>query len=437
MIQLQPKAPLINKLLGEQSFDKNLKYKWASFVFQVDMFTQYVFYNLFTKHTVAIEKGKEAVYIEELVKNWFLVPDGMDDSVVVKEFKQLVGNVHHMSGIIRDYTIFTTTDCNARCHYCFEKNSVKQRMETATIGQTIRFIKNHYKNQPIRIQWFGGEPLYNLKAINMISDSLNHDGITFSSSMTTNGFLFSEKLINKGVEQWHLKKVQITLDGTEHIYNQTKNYVRSCGISPFSIVLDNIEKLLNKDITVVLRLNLSLDNFDDLKELVVSLKERFGLYKNISIYPIPLFELIRNDFLRKDVYDHLFDIQSLIFKYGLGTEYAYFNRIRVNHCKADNNGHSLVIFPDGHLGLCEHEWCKRYIGHVENNCLDESEIDRWKKYNPATEKCRHCLFYADCLKLSRCDTNNFCYEEQIQFDKNQLKDTIVKHYKSRRDEIEI
>ena len=168
MISLQSKAPLVNKLLGEQSYNKNVEYKWASFVYKIDISSHSVFYNSFTKQVVVINSGSEPIYLEELVRNWFLIPVNMDESVIVREFKQLVGNVHNMSGVIRDYTIFTTTDCNARCEYCFEKGTEKVWMDNHTIDETIRFITEQYHNRSIHIQWFGGEPLYNIKAINKI-----------------------------------------------------------------------------------------------------------------------------------------------------------------------------------------------------------------------------------------------------------------------------
>jgi sulfatase maturation enzyme AslB (radical SAM superfamily) len=40
--------------------------------------------------------------------------------------------------------------------------------------------------------------------------------------MISNGILFNEKNIVKARELWHLKNVQITLDGTESSYEQIK-----------------------------------------------------------------------------------------------------------------------------------------------------------------------------------------------------------------------
>ena len=436
LISLQSKAPLVCKLLGEQIYDKHVEYKWASFVFNIDISCHTVFYNLFTKQLVVIERKSEAVHFEELVKDWFLIPVKMDESAIVKDFKQLVGNVHNMSGVIRDYTIFTTTDCNARCAYCFENGAEKVRMDNHTIEQTICFIKEQYNNQSIHIQWFGGEPLYNLKAINQISCKLNQDGVLFTSDMTTNGYLFSEKIVNQAINYWHLKKVQITLDGTEHVYNITKNYIHH-NSNPFLKVLNNIECLLLNNIIVVVRLNLTLENKSDLIALVQILESRFENFTNLFIYPIPLFELIEKDETRKQIYEDLYELQSHIFKLGHSTDYDYFDRVRINHCKADNNGNSIVIFPDGHIGLCEHQWGKTYIGHVEGGLLDRLEIEKWKEYCPPKEKCGKCLFYADCLKLRLCDTNNSCHDEQIQFDKNLLTNTIIKKYNKWKNETEI
>ena len=43
--------------------------------------------------------------------------------------------------------------------------------------------------------------------------------------MISNGYLFSEEIIDRAARLWELRNVQITLDGTEKVYNETKAYI--------------------------------------------------------------------------------------------------------------------------------------------------------------------------------------------------------------------
>lgn len=87
---------------------------------------------------------------------------------------------------------------------------------------------------------------------------------------------------------WKLKRVQITLDGTEQVYLRAKAYVNSQG-SEFQIVLDNIEALLNSKIAVNIRLNQDAYNTEDLLELLAILHNRLGTNPYLTIYNHLLF----------------------------------------------------------------------------------------------------------------------------------------------------
>ena len=44
---------------------------------------------------------------------------------------------------ITGYTIFPTTDCNARCFYCFELDRSRIPMSVETARKVVRYIKDH------------------------------------------------------------------------------------------------------------------------------------------------------------------------------------------------------------------------------------------------------------------------------------------------------
>lgn len=105
--------------------------------------------------------------------------------------------------------------------------------------------------------------MLNTVVMDLICQKLNDFGISYFSHIITNGLLFTRNIVNKAINVWKLKRVQITLDGTEQVYLRAKAYVNSQG-SEFQIVLDNIEALLNSKIAVNIRLNQDAYNTEDL-----------------------------------------------------------------------------------------------------------------------------------------------------------------------------
>ena len=93
-------------------------------------------------------------------------------------------------------------------------------------GNNIKkLIDNILRNGNLKhfdLSWFGGEPLmYFEEVVYPISSYLlkrsNECGITFSNSITTNGFLLNPSMIKKCVEI-NLNHYQITLDGNRDMY---------------------------------------------------------------------------------------------------------------------------------------------------------------------------------------------------------------------------
>ena len=67
--------------------------------------------------------------------------------------------------------------------------------------------------------------------------------------MISNGYLFNDDTIKEAKEEWQLTKVQITLDGTEQIYNRCKAYIYK-DVNAYRRVIGNIHLLQDADIHV-------------------------------------------------------------------------------------------------------------------------------------------------------------------------------------------
>ncbi len=372
-------------------------------------------FNLMTREMVLLteEEYDRVTELDELRERWFVVPEQLDEKECM-DFARLVLKAQTKGkGGITGYTIFTTTDCNARCFYCFELGRSRIPMSVEVAQKTAHYIKNHCGGNKVKISWFGGEPLMNPDAIDTICHSLSRDGVEFESNMVSNGYLFDDKLAKKAAESWNLKRVQITLDGTEDVYNRIKAFVYE-DTNPYQIVLRNIRRLLERGIKVLIRLNMDLHNAEDLLVLADELSRRFRDEPLLRVYAHHLFqEGVANaerysdeEWRRRDEamdrLNEILDRGGLIARGGIST------RVKLCHCMADS-GKAITVLPDGNIGLCEHYSESEFIGHLDRDEFDAEAVAEWRRLAPEIPDCADCFYYPECFKLEKCTTESRCY----------------------------
>lgn len=382
-------------------------------------------FNLLTRELIFLDQVEFERFdkLDYLKRHWFVVPVNLKEKDLADFVKLRLYTQQPKSNRIVDYTIFTTTDCNARCFYCFELGRSRIPMSCETAEKVVRYIGAHCGGKEVRIGWFGGEPLFNVEAIDSITEGLHREGIKFTSRMVSNGYLFDDGIVHRAVSSWNLKTVQITLDGTERIYNKIKAYIYPDS-NPFDVVMDNILRLQQAGIRVSIRLNMDLYNADDLLVLVDYLAARFAGRKGISVYAHHLFkgntpnaELHTMDDWnkRQEAMDRLNDAlerNALLPNKGISKNF------RLSYCMADS-GKAVTILPDGSIGLCEHCTEGEFIGHLDRNDIDTDVVASWEERTPEIAECSNCFFYMDCIKLKKCFTGSTCYP---QFHKGKLKE---------------
>ena len=348
---------------------------------------------------------------ETLIRRRFLVPTAHDEAAFSRQFREVAALFSRESGAITRFTILTTTDCNARCPYCYEQGRPRRPMSDATARDTAAFIARVSGGQKVRLIWFGGEPLYNRRAIEIITEELRSRGVPFASDMVSNGYLFDDESVRTAVNGWALEHVQITLDGTEQRYNRIKGYVHAEG-SAYARVLKNIDCLLRAGVRVAIRLNVSPDNADDLCTLTDELTERFRSEKRPTLYSV----LIR-DFsaaathpeTEEDALQAWDLLQRKILASGLGRIERLPRKVQVNGCMADSDD-SVTVLPDGRLGKCEHESERLTVGDIYDGVTDAAMTAQWKERVRVPE-CRTCALEPSCIRLRLCDwTGGRCTE---------------------------
>lgn len=422
------KNKIFTSLIDLQHFEAKKKYRFLIYVLMQEYNNNMILFNTLTRQQIelSIEEYDLVVnnsysdLIKKLVEDYFLVPIDFEDYKFYQQVFLLAKSLHN-GNALKNFIIMPTMDCNARCFYCFEHDAKKISMTNQTAVDVTDYIINKSKGEKIKIEWFGGEPLFNQEAMDLISSGLKEANVAFNSYMITNGYLFDEATVKKAISLWKLKNVQITLDGTRNIYNRTKNFIYDKSIDAFERVMKNIEILAKNEINVCIRLNLDVHNKDDLFALVGQISNRYQKYKNyISVYVWLLYE---NRGANKKAHetnerhlltDSLLDLESYIESLGFQLKSIPKQEIKTFSCLADNS-YSVTVLPNGNLGKCDHHSDDEIIGSIYSAKLDNAIISSWKELVKPVDLCKDCPIVPECLNLRKCpDGGSYKCDEYLQ-----------------------
>ena len=162
------------KLLGKQNYRAEETYRLMYFVVQAEVDDGLLLLHNMTKEMVLLSQEEQRVFeqcptdLPELIDRWFLVPTGHDDCKLSRQILEVARMIAQPRPHITDYTIMTTSDCNARCFYCYELGQSRRTMTEETALQTADYIIGHCGGEAVSIVWFGGEPLFNKPVISLI-----------------------------------------------------------------------------------------------------------------------------------------------------------------------------------------------------------------------------------------------------------------------------
>lgn len=405
-----PPASIFRQIVGKQKRSEGQTRRLMTYVIQYPVENGVLFYHTLTCCMVLLthEEAAHIADLLELMDLWFVVPDEHDDRKFCEQVRKLAGIFQPPAKRITGYTILTTTGCNARCFYCYEKGTKVIDMTAETAEKVVRYIMTHRGEEKVKIKWFGGEPLFNVGVIDQICAGLSHHQIPFQSSMISNGLLFDAQMVRRAKDLWQLQQVQITIDGLEETYNRVKNFVH-CDESAFLRIISNIGLLTSEGIDVSIRLNVDKHNIDEMSQLVSLLNQQFGSNERLSVYSHELFgERSPED--RAFLYEQRMLLEQKIVESGFKRKRELQKDIKLNHCMADNDN-SVVISPDGHLGKCEHFCDREFFGHIDSEQRDEAILRKFKERPADIEACATCPYYPQCFRLVMCENGVACTPE--------------------------
>ena len=432
----------VMKLLGKQKI-KNTMYRKLIYILQVECDDGILLHNTMTGQLILLNEMEYALITKlpassmelsnSLIEDYFLVPEDYNERATVEKLRFMLERILMPKGI-NNYVIYTTTRCNARCYYCFESEYKRIDMSVETGEKIAYYMISNKAEGPLYLSWFGGEPLVGIRRIDQICKILKEKGIEYYSDLTSNGYLFSEEVIDRSILDWKLRSVQITLDGTEEVYNKTKSYISPIG-SPYRRVLNNIESLLKKGIRVIIRLNLSQDNIEDIEKLIHELKNGFMGYQNLNVYVHVVIKnlgfnpITRNETEENNLYRQQVRLSEKLVEFNLAKRSHKLPSLKVISCMADHDG-AVAIYPNGYMYKCQHFDENDYVGSIYS---DSKKSIVYSKYREKFKSylCDKCYLFPSCLLLDRCPGREKPNVIMCQYDIEQKKNDISLYYKEK------
>lgn len=190
-----------------------------------------------------------------------------------------------------DNAVFVLSyNCNFACPYCYEE---KKHGATRMTKEMVDKVFGFYKTRLQKIGLFGGEPLLpaNREIISYIIDKAPQA----SYYIISNGYYIEEYI--DLLKKINITIIQITLDGTEEIHNHSR--ILKNGEGTYKKILKGIQLLMENQIPVTIRMNVSNDNLNECyKE--IDLLHSYDWARGLRFEMQPLFQI--NNIEQKSIY---------------------------------------------------------------------------------------------------------------------------------------
>jgi uncharacterized protein len=311
--------------------------------------------------------------------------------------------------------VLPTRECNFRCIYCYEEKR-NENMSEKTIKNLINATKQYLREHPaikmLEVEWFGGEPLLQYDTIIMIAENLYNFckelNVLFWMSMTTNGYLLSEKYAQK-LLALNLWQYQITIDGFPATHDKLRTLKN--GGPTFKTVYQNLlglKKLKSDKLRVSIRINYEASILETIEEFLLKLKTdfeepRFLIY--IIKITVPENKELGIDFISgKEEYivqEYIFNIYRKM-NIGIDSYFGHTNPLD-SMCYARRNN-VLVIDTNGSIRKCTEyleDNIKNRIGTIENGIFEvNNELHAQWLYPPQKMLVERGCY--DCVDMPLC-----------------------------------
>lgn len=422
---VEPKE-YIDKLWGKQRIREAATYRLMKYVLRVDHDGMVLLHNVVTGRLVVLDE-LETVAVDMLPKSYssemeqlatehYLVPEEYDEHQLVVNLRNILWKIVDARAPkeVNSYLIFPTTDCNARCWYCFQKGVKTATMTEETANDVVAFIEKNCGGKPVRLWWFGGEPTLANNRIDQICEGLRRKRIKFFSDITTNGYLFDDDMAERAKNLWNLRQASFSLDGTEATYNRVKSFV-NVQDNPYQRMMHNAELLLGKGIAVALRMNYDQDSYLDFANLLMEAKAKFPKDVPLMVYPRQINrEYPETESSKMEAWfnDKNLELTDMACAAGLyQRKERELPSLSYQMCGAAN-GNWYVITPTGDLVCCGEQIGNDQIkGNLREGINKTALEEKWKQFADY-EKCKLCTLFPVCVRMLYCAAKDRCYSKK-------------------------
>ena len=307
-------------------------------------------------------------------------------------------------------TIAPTLDCNFRCKYCFETHP-KGAMSPETQAALVSFAESRLaRAKNFSVTWYGGEPLLAKEIIWLLSEKFlalcEKFSVEYDAFIITNASLLDDADI-ENFKRYKITGAQITIDGPQDIHDSRRRSIT--GASTFDRLIERVDRLLNENLSAVVRINIDKENLARVDELLDTLAERINCRDKLKVgfgQVLPYTDVCKS--IESDCYnneqfaDIMLPLYEKVLTRGFSmNKMAAYPSPRVNFCCADYVN-SFVVDNRGELYRCWHHVgnLKRSSGNVrdgDNLALERNYLS-WIRWNPIEHaKCRECACLPICI----------------------------------------
>lgn len=368
---------------------------------------------------------------EKLSINGFIVSNKTDEvSIIESIFNKIIRKPHYTLMILPTYS------CNFSCWYCVQHH-VNESMDNDVVDRIKMHIETYLTENNIssfEIAWFGGEPLLHPEIINNIAsfakDVCEKRQITFHNTITTNGYLITEELLEM-MKKYNFTSYQITIDGAREQHNKVR---KSNNELSFDVILENIIRILDcfEDIHVVLRFNYTTENIADTKMVE-------DINKCISENYRPRIEILMRKVWQVD--EHLIDSNAVasIREAFIRSGYKMDNAIDIGSFQScyTENIHFNTIFHNGRVDKCSNIKLDKAKGYLDNEGRIKLETgSTFIPHNIFSIKspCKKCKYLPVCMgpcPVEREKSNNIqCLYKDKETKKTYIEKMVINYCNS-------
>lgn len=370
-----------------------------------------------------------------LTRDMFMI----DENINIDQWSQNLYVEKCLSDKILFITIMPTMACNFCCFYCYEDHDVVKM--TADMQQlVVKAICNRMKEYDgLHIQWFGGEPLLELKAIINISFQLieycRKNKKSYIASMTTNGYLLSYETFNLLKTKCKIMYYQVTVDGIKADHDRSRPLIG--GEGTYEKIITNLKEIKKNEksalVEICIRTNYTMSNIPHRHEWEKYLHEEFlhdSRFKYIS-------KIAWNNHKNK-----LYDDKYLPLKFGsslFNLDHPITSNDNLIYVLKDlsvisqgdvcyaSKPNAVVIGPNGRLMKCTvHLYnCNNDIGYinVDGEFVIYSSKEAYWVNETIDAKCSSCSVFPICLAGSGCRQRHRAHQDWC--DKEKMN--VIRH----------